>query len=127
MRLDFSGFSNPKGRLENSLQNIEAAIGADLQQIQVQNQGVKAPIFVNTYQNTLASYQKAKSTPTKQTYNLLGNPTPSNPGGALQQVNTALPALGPNPPNKQGLLNPGQRQAPVTPTSRFRGIQHRGQ
>lgn len=127
MRLDPSGFSNPRGRLENSLQNIEAAIGADLQQIQVQNQGVKVPIFVNTYQNTLASYQKAKSTTTKQTYNLFGNPTPSNPGGAMQQVNTAPPALGPNPPNKQGLLNPGQEQAPVTPTSRFRGIQHRGQ
>jgi hypothetical protein len=128
MRLDPSGFSNPKGRLENSLQNIEAAIGADLQQIQVQNQGVKVPIFVNTYQNTLASYQKAKSTTTKQAApNLFSNPTPTNPGGSMQQVNTAPPALGPNPPNKQQLLNPGQGQAPVTPTSRFRGIQNRGQ
>jgi hypothetical protein len=128
MRLDPAGFSKPKGRLENSLQNIEAAIGADLQQIEVQNKGIKVPIFLNTYQNTVDSYEKAKNTPTKEAApNLFSNPTPTNPGGATQQVNTAPPALEPNPPNKQQLLNARPAKAPVTPTSRFRRIQDRGQ
>lgn len=121
VRLDPSGFSNTKQRLDSSLQNIEAGIAADLSQINTQNKGVTAPAYQNAYQNTVASFQQARNTSTKANVpNLFGNPTPQNPGaGAMQQVNTAPPALGPNPPNKQ------QLQAPA-PASRFLHLKNKG-
>lgn len=111
VRLDPSGFSSTKQRLDSSLQNIEAGIAADLSQINTQNKGVMAPAYQNAYQNTVASFQQARNTSTKANVpNLFGNPTPQNPGaGTMQQVNTAPPALGPNPPNKQQLQAPASR------------------
>jgi len=126
-KLDFSGYSNPKGRLDNSLAGIEASIEADLKQIQTQNQGVKAPSYLQGFQNTVSSFQQARNTSTRPpAHNLFMNLTPTDPGvPILQQVNSQPGYFGANPsfPNKQQLNNAAS-PAPMG-NDRFMKIQDR--
>jgi len=100
LRADLGGVSTASQRIDNSLDNINKVIEAQLQQLEVQNQNVKVPIYQQTLDSTKAALKQAISTTTNKQAPLLIN-------GKSYRTNTLVPGVQPvSQPNETPLVPP---------------------
>jgi hypothetical protein len=99
--VDPSGVSTSSKRMNSALDNITKVIEAQLQQLEVQNQNVKVPIYQQTLDSTKAALRQAVDTKTDKPSPPLinGRITPTNTpvGASIQPVNGATGATGTPP------------------------------